>query len=82
MVTEQERSHAIATRPRPSHAVRKDKSVRTIGADPRRGAIVPLSRTKATFICIASCERSFSKLKLVLSYFRPSMTNNKSGQVL
>jgi len=33
-------------------------------------------------ICIASCERSFSELKLVLSYLRASKTNNKLGQVL
>jgi len=33
-------------------------------------------------VCIASSERSFSKLKLVLSYLRASMTNNKSGQVV
>jgi len=30
-VTEQERSFAISTRSRPSHAIRKDKSVRTSG---------------------------------------------------
>ena len=29
IVTEQERSHAVATRPRPSHATKKDKTVRT-----------------------------------------------------
>jgi len=34
------------------------------------------------FVCIANCKRSFSKLKLVLSYLRVSMTNKKSGQVV
>jgi len=33
-------------------------------------------------ICIASCERSVSKMKLVLSYLRAAMTNSKSGQIL
>jgi len=36
IVTEQERSLAISTRPRPSHAVRKDKSVRTAAFQARR----------------------------------------------
>ena len=35
-VTEQERSHAICTRPRPSHAIWKDKSVRTAAFQARR----------------------------------------------
>jgi len=34
------------------------------------------------FICIASGERSFSKLKLILLYLRASLINNKSGQVV
>jgi len=33
-------------------------------------------------ISIASCERSFSKLKLVLSYLRASMTDYDSGQIV
>ena len=33
-------------------------------------------------VCIASSERSFSKLKLILSYLQASMTNNNSGQVV
>ena len=33
-------------------------------------------------ICIASCERPFSKLKQVLSYLRASLTSNKSGKVV
>jgi len=33
-------------------------------------------------VLTASCERSFSKLKLVLSYFRASLINNKSGKVM
>jgi len=33
-------------------------------------------------ICIANCQRSFSKLKVILSYLWATMTNNKSGQVL
>ena len=32
-------------------------------------------------VFIASCERFFSKLKLVLSYLRASMTNGKSNLV-
>jgi len=36
IVTEQERSHAIATRPRPSHAIKKDKSVLTVACQARR----------------------------------------------
>jgi len=32
--------------------------------------------------CITSCERSFSKLKLIISFLRASMTNNKSGQIV
>jgi len=35
-----------------------------------------------TAVSIASCERSFNKLKLVLSYLRASMTYNNIGQVL
>jgi len=35
-VTEQERSLAISTRSRPSHAIRKDKSVRTAAFQARR----------------------------------------------
>jgi len=35
-VTEQERSHTISTRPHPSHAIRKDKSVRTAAFQTRR----------------------------------------------
>jgi len=31
-------------------------------------------------VSIASCERSFSKLNLVLSYLRASVTKNKSRQ--
>jgi len=33
-------------------------------------------------VCIASCEGSFSKLKLVLSYLRASMNKNKSGYIV
>jgi len=33
-------------------------------------------------VCIASYERFFSKLKLVLSYLRASMTNTKSGKFM
>jgi len=36
-----------------------------------------LTKTMAV-ICIATCERSFSKLQMVLSYLRASKTNNKS----
>jgi len=36
VVTEQERSFAISTRPRPSRAIRKDKSVRTAAFQVRR----------------------------------------------
>jgi len=35
-----------------------------------------------TFLCIASSERSLSKLKLVLWYLLASITNNKSGKVV
>jgi len=35
-VTEQEKSHALSTRPRPSHAIRKDKSVCTAAFQKRR----------------------------------------------
>jgi len=33
-------------------------------------------------VCIAGCEQSFSKVKLVLSYLQASMTKNKSGQTV
>jgi len=36
IVTEQERSFAISTRPRPSHPIRKDKSVCTAPFQARR----------------------------------------------